>query len=288
MNATTEELQQGGRIRVFRDGPQTVPAGMFNGRNIVKGSFKLQWIMPGDETADAVTAEYFSARSWRTAEVTARVRDEAYTAWLAAESKTDSQAVREEWAALAEKPARIQLFGVTDRTHAYEEADYAAADNRYRRRLATFNTEMDGMIPTYGDLVAVAHDMPRWGQGGNLIDWTADDIEGGAPYANAVLTLSEPPEWTEAATHYIVLRRRDGSLVGPFEATPGPSADQVTLAEPLTVTPYVGGSEERTYYSFGAGDEWARFCLVRALRPRNAGEQVEMAVVAEDDRVHVN
>lgn len=282
-------ILQGGRARIIRDGPQAVPVAMFNGRNIVKGSFKLQYIMPSEDTADAVTMEFFNARTWKPDETTGRVRDDDYTAWLTAEGKTDTAAARTEWAELADKPAKVQLFGCTDATHALEEAEYSAGDNRWRRRIATFRTELDGMIPTYGDLIAVVHDMPRWGKGGEVVDWTADDIadpEAVPPWANAVLMLSEPPVWAEGAIHHIALRKRDGSPAGPFEVVAGANANQVMLAEPMTVTPYVGSQEERTYYSFGAGDAWARLCRVLSIRPRQGGEQVEITAVAEDARVH--
>ncbi len=281
-------VQQGGRVRIFRDEPQSVPVAMFNGRNIVRGSFKIKYVLPSDETADAVTVQYFSSKTWKPAEVTARVRDAAYFAWLTANSLTDTDANMQDWAALAEKPATVQLFGVTDKQHALEEAEFMAADNRYRRVLPTIRTEMDGMIPTYGDLILVSHDMPQWGQGGELTGWTADNIEAGAPYANAVLTLSEPPSWTEGQTHYIALRKRDGSMVGPFEVAAGDAANKVALVDALTITPYVGSEEERTYYSFGPGDEWGKPCLVKSLKPRNGGEQVEIGAVVEDSRVHVN
>lgn len=44
-----------------------------------------------------------------------------------------------------------------------------AAANRYRRRIVTFSTELEGLIPTYGDLIAIVHDMANWGQGGEII-----------------------------------------------------------------------------------------------------------------------
>jgi len=46
------------------------------------------------------------------------------------------------------------------------EGLYLAAANRYRRRIITLRTELEGLIPTYGDLIAIAHDMPSWGTGG--------------------------------------------------------------------------------------------------------------------------
>ncbi|MDO8605160.1 MAG: host specificity factor TipJ family phage tail protein, partial [Phaeospirillum sp.] len=177
------------------------------------------------------------------------------------------------------------LFGCTAKDHAQREGLYIAANNRYRRRMVTFRTELEGMIPTYGDLVAITHDMPRWGQGGEVVDWRAESTK--PPWIGAVLMLSEPLTWTEGASHYLALRRRDGSLAGPFRVEPVADAPTlVRLAEPLTITPYTGGSEERTYCSFGPGQAWAQTARILAIRPR--AEQVEITAVAEDARVHVN
>lgn len=244
---------QGGVVRVFRDAPQTLPVAMFGPRNIVKGSFGIQYIMPGEETADAVTVAFFNARTWKQDEVTAQLADSA-----------------------AEKPAKVTLFGCTDETQAQREGLYMAADNRYRRKLVSWSTELEGMIPTYGDLVAVTHDMPHWGQGGEVVDWDEE---------NAVLTVSEPLEWSDGVDHYIALRRRDGSLAGPFlvESVVG-NDRQVHLLEALDITPYTDTSEERTHFAFGAGEAWGAKARVIAVKPR--GENVEITAVAEDNAVH--
>ncbi|CAA7616790.1 Phage-related protein [Candidatus Terasakiella magnetica] len=255
-------IQQGGIVRIIRDAPQTMPVAMFGPRNIVKGSFKIKYVMPGDDTADAVSVEYFSSRTWKPDETTAKLADSA-----------------------GDNPAKVNLFGCTAKDHAQREGLYIAANNRYRRRVVTFRTELEGMIPTYGDLVAITHDMPRWGQGGEVIDWRAESAK--PPWIGAVLVLSEPLTWTEGASHYLALRRRDGSLAGPFRVEPVADAPtMVRLVEPLTVTPYTGGSEERTYFSFGPGQAWAQTARILAIRPR--AEQVEITAVAEDARVHVN
>ena len=244
---------QGGVVRLFRDAAQTLPIAMFGPRNIVKGSFKIQYIMPGEETADAVTVTFFNARTWKPDEVTAALPDSA-----------------------ASRPAKVSLFGCTGEAQAQREGLYMAADNRYRRKLVSWSTELEGMIPTYGDLVALTHDMPHWGQGGEVVVWD-DQAE--------VLTLSEPLTWEATASHYIALRRRDGSLAGPFqvEAVAGEER-QVHLLEALDITPYTDTSEERTHFAFGAGEAWGAKARVIAVKPR--GEHVEITVVAEDDAVH--
>ena len=139
---------QGGILRIARDAPRTLPVALFGPRNIVRGSFRVQYIMPGEDTADAVTVTYFSERTWTPDEVTAALPGSAAEA--------------------SGKPATVDLFGCTGPEQAMREGLYMAAANRYRRRIITFRTELEGLIPTYGDLIAVTHDLPRWGQGGEV------------------------------------------------------------------------------------------------------------------------
>ena len=139
-----------------------------------------------------------------------------------------------------------------------------AAANRYRRKLITFQTELEGMIPTYGDLIAVVHDMPAWGQGGEIVDWDG-----------VTLVTSEPLKWAAGEAHAIALRRPDGSIVGPYPIIPGDGDDEALPQAPLELDPYTGGEAERTHYAFGPSDAWSLFARVLAIRPR--GERVEIA-----------
>ena len=253
---------QGGILRIARDAPRALPVALFGPRNIVKGSFRVQYVMPGEDTVDAVTVTYFSERTWRLDEIVATLPN----------SEAD---------AAADKPAKVELFGCTGADQAMREGLYMAAANRYRRRIMTFRTELEGLIPTYGDLIAVTHDLPRWGQGGEVVA-----VDGRA------LTLSEPLEWqageeaAELPAHYLALRRRDGSLSGPWPVEPGADARTVLLDENLDLEPYTGTEEERTHFAFGPGEEWGLRARVMAVRPR--GEQVEITAVGEDGHSHVH
>ena len=130
------------------------------------------------------------------------------------------------------------------------------------------------MIPTYGDLIAVAHDMPRWGESGEVV-----------AYDPPVLTLSEPVTFVEGKTHSLVLRKRDGSLSGPWQVSQGQSETQVHLKEEIDFTPSTGSSEERTHFSFGIGEHWGALARVLAVQPR--GEQIEITAVVENAQEHV-
>ncbi|TKW61691.1 MAG: phage tail protein [Blastochloris viridis] len=241
---------QGGIVRFVRDEPRTLPVVLFSPRNIAKGSFRIEYVMPGEDTADAVTVQFLSSRTWKQDEVTSALPESS-----------------------AGQPATVALFGCTDKLQARREGLYMAAANRYRRRLVTFQTELEGMIPTYGDLIAVSHDMPRWGRAGEVIAWD-----------EPVLTLSEPVVFEEAGPHYIALRKRDGGVSGPWEVLPGESVTQVVLQEEPDITPFTGASEERTHFAFGNGEDWAVLARVTGVKPR--GDLVEISCVVENPLVH--
>jgi len=243
---------QGGIIRVARDGAQTVPLALFSMRNIVKGSFVIDYIMPSDDTADAVEVAYFDQNYWASRRVIAALPD-----------------------SVSAKKAKIDLFGVTNRQHAYREGMYQAATNRYRRRMVKFSTEMEGFIPAFGDLIAIQHDMPGWGQHAEVTAWDE---------ATRTMTLSEPLTWA-SGTHYVGLRTKAGGVDGPYVVTAGAASNQVVLSSTPTVTPYAGSAYERTHAVFGWAETWRQAAKVISVRPRGL-YQVEIEAITEDPSVH--
>lgn len=245
-------FMQGGVVRIMRDQAATIPVALFSVRNIVRGSFSIDYLMPTSDTADAVDVKYFDANNW--AQATVRAKLPGSTAAV---------------------PAKVQLFGVTGRDQAFREGMYQAASNRYRRKVISFSTEMEGFIPSFGDLIAIQHDMPAWGQGGEVTDWNS---------GTKTITLSEPTVWGSGA-HYIGLRKRDGSVDGPFAVTAGANAYEVVLAVSPSFTPYTGQTEERTHYAFGWAETWRQQARVLSAKPQSLNT-VEITAVNEDSNVH--
>lgn len=245
--------QQGGAVQIVRDQAQSVPVALFSPRNTARGSLKIDYLMPTAETADAVTVEYFDAATWRPAEVTAA---------LAGSSSAN--------------PVKVQLFGCTSRDQAHREGMYMAACNRFRRKPMTLSTEMEGFIPTYGDLVAISSERLTRAQAGEVTGWDA---------GTKTLTLSEPLIWTDGQAHYFGLRRRNGSFSGPWLATAGVDEFHAVLGSAPDITPYTGSNEERTHFTFGIGTAYRQLALVTAARPRS-GNQVEISLINEDALVH--
>lgn len=246
---------QSGLTHFVRDQQQTLPTAVFTSRNIVKGSFRITYLMPGEETADCVDVEYLDRVIWKPRTIRCALPD-----------------------SLSQKPAQIKAFGITDRNHAWREGMYMAASNKYRRKEISFETELEGHVPSLGDLIAVQSDIPEWGQGGEVV------AVGGT--GGRTLTLSEPPVWAEGATHYIMLRRADGSGWGPVVATPGVNPNEIVLdaGTALDFSIYIGTEMERTHYSFGRSGQVIQLARVTSIRPRST--TVQISCINEDVRVH--
>ena len=241
---------QGGIVRFVRDEPKTIPVALFGPRNIVKNSLSIQYIMPSEDTADNVCIQYFSEKTWKTSEVTGSFKDSS-----------------------SNKTATVELFGCTNKEQALREATYMALANRYRRRIVTFSTELEGLIPSYGDLISITHDMAKWGQGGEVIGQNG-----------LTLTLSESVIFEEGKVHYLALRQKNGSLSGPYVVMPGALNTEVVLSEEPDIAILTGTDTERTHFAFGIADKWSVYARVTGIRPRS--DKVEITAVIEDSRVH--
>lgn len=243
---------QGGIVRFVRDEPKNVPVAMFGPRNIVKNSLSIQYIMPSEDTADSVCVQYFSEKTWKTSEIIGSFVGSS-----------------------SDKTATVELFGCTNKEQALREATYMALANRYRRRIVTFTTELEGLIPSYGDLIAITHDMAKWGQGGEVVEKNG-----------LTLSLSEPVAFEDGQTHYVALRQKNGSLSGPYVVTAGTLNTEVVLSEEADMDILTGTDAERTHFAFGTADKWSVLARVTGIRPRS--DKVEITAVIEDNRVHQN
>lgn len=242
---------QGGMIHFVRDSLQTLPTALFTSRNIVKGSFKITYLMPSDDSADCVDVEYFDETLWKQRVVRATL-----------DGGTSA------------KPAKVKAFGITNRDHAHREGMYMAASNRYRRKEISFETELEGHIPSLGDLVAIQSDIPEWGQSGDVQSFGVGE-----------LVSNEPFEWTDGSTHYMVLRRRDGSGTAPIVVTQGATPSTLVYDQnKIDFDMYSGFEMERTHISFGRSGQVVQLARIMTTVPR--GNTVQITAINEDVRVH--
>lgn len=245
--------QQGGIWYCWRDEPQTLPTAMFNMRNIVRGSVKTQFLLPDSNNADAVEITYMDETTWTEQTVLCKLPDSNEL-----------------------NPVKETLFGVLSREQAWREGMFMVAQNRYRRSPASFTTEMEGFIPTYGNMISIAHDRANWGQSGDLLEYDE---------ATKTIRTTEALDFSGAGTHYFRFRKADGSYDGPYAAVAGVDEYHAVLETYLNFIPYLDNSRERTSYSFGNSSEHGRTALIMGLRPRGL-HRVEIQTINEDPAVH--
>lgn len=242
--------QAGTKVRFFRDELQTVPEILYTARSI--RDLEVETILPTDDTSDCIDVTYFDSTSWVQRTVRAALPGSAEA-----------------------KPTSIELRGITDRDHALREGLYRCAAN-LRRQLVKFTTDAAGYIPVPGSLVALQHDMPGWGQSGEVIGWNAGTL---------TATLSEMLTWETGETHYIALRAADGSVDGPHVVTQGDALNKVVFAELPDVTPYTKGGKKRTEFTFGWDNNWRAEMIVTSINPTGPFE-VSVSGVINDVEVH--
>ncbi len=272
--ARTKPFIQAGFVRFHRVQPQSTPVAMFGPRNIRKGSFSIEYLMPTQDTADMVDVNYFDKDVWAYRTVTSKLP-----------------------ASEALKPSKMELFGVIERAQAFREGMYQVAANKYQRKIVRLETEMEGFIPSYGDLIGISHDLPAWGQNGDVVGWDSEGLK---------MTVSEPLEWKEGETHYVAFRKTDGSMAGPYKVAgtgdyvePGYvesgytfSTDGITEAFLGEVPDYEPRTDltdgERTQYYFGWGQTLYQEAVVLGAMPLGGdGNMVRIEAVNEDENVHI-
>ena len=183
-------VPQGSLVTAVRDIPQTLPAAVFNQHNIVAGSLTKNLSLFEFQPFDGLVVEYRDPTTWKTKEVRCVLPGRAGL-----------------------NLDRVKLAGCTSRQRAYREGLYIQTRKELQRKSVTFKTGLEGHIPSYMDLVSIAHDTVRVGQGGMVMAYNSTTKE---------MTLSEQVTFTsDQLVHKIVLRGDDGAPVGsPITCTP--------------------------------------------------------------------
>lgn len=210
-------IQPAGIVTPVRDEPRAVRSAFFSERNIVRDSFSIAYSFPREDSPDCVQIEYVDRDAWKPKLV-------PLTSELAAGAK----------------PAIIKLFGITDRRHAFREAKYEEAQMKWRRRAVRFSTDYEGHVPTIFDKISVSHQMPDWGQSGDLVGYNAGtflitcsenltwETQGGELIDNWNFELNLD-NWTSAGTQVTLARSADKASHGDYSAklTKGTGGDNV-------------------------------------------------------------
>ena len=248
-------IPQGSLITAVRDVRQTLPAGVFNQHNIVKGSLKKTLKMFEFQPFDGLIVEYVDPNTWQTKEV---------NCVLPGRNGLNLD--------------RLKLAGCTSRNRAFREGMIIQARKELQRKTVVFQTGLEGHIPAYMDLISITHDSLRVGQGGMIVAYNTTTNE---------MTLSEQVNFaTSAVVHKIAIRGDDGAILGsPITVTPGASPNKVILATDPTEALDFSENRVPPLYAFGVAEVWAFMGKVAGIRPLDE-KTVEITAVNYTDSIY--
>lgn len=143
-------LQFGTRFGCIWDHVQE-PVQMFTMGNIISGSFTETYLAVKDR-ADSV-------------ELTFNNKDKDYS-----RDTIVAYGPTYDTADIVNNPTQISMDGITDYKQAYREAKYQLMCNALLKRSVSFDADIDAIGCMVGDVILVAHDVPRWSYSGRIYE----------------------------------------------------------------------------------------------------------------------
>lgn len=245
----TKPIYYAGVIDFVRNEPKLLTQSyMFTPNNMLKDTFSVQYVYPKASDADYITVEYTDATSWETKRVDCYI-DEGQR----------------------NRALTIQMPFITSRQQAWREGIHRVAMNRVQREFPNFSTEMEGVLPKYGDKLLLSHDVPEWSQSGYLVGVNGSIIE-----------TSEYLDWVDGANHVMLIRGRDGRVQGSYVV----SKVDDTHAR-IDGTPYLssGDGDEPTHYVFGTVENVGLPAIMLSATP-DQDQRVAITCVNYSDYPH--
>lgn len=227
-----------GKWRVVQDKPQSVPAQHFTPRN----SFGFQSQKAFPDLPHGFRVKFINRNNdWQADERI--VYDDGYTA------------------ANATKFEGLDLVGITDPAQAWKDGRYHIATARLRPETFSFNTDIEHIVCTRGDLIRLTHDVLLVGLGSARIKTVQDD-------GDTVTGITIDDTFTmEADKGYAVrIRKANGtSLVCPLTTVAG-ETKTLTFANSLTFAEAPGVGD---LVLFGETGEESIECIVKSIEPQS-------------------
>jgi hypothetical protein len=186
-----------GKLGAIWDARNASPVAAFGMSNIIRDSFEVAYVT--EELAEEIIVQYENPdNDWN--------RDEVHV--LVPEITNPLRS------------STIDLFGCTNAKMAAKFANYMAAQQYYRRRRITWETDLEGSIVNRGDVVLLSHDLTQWGYTGRVV--SVDDL---------VLVLDRTVP-RNGAVDYLMLRQPDGTMTTYTVQARSNDSDVITLTTP--------------------------------------------------------
>jgi predicted phage tail protein len=211
-----------GKLGIVWDARNQSPTAAFGMSNIIKGSFEVTYLT--EQLADEIVVSFVNPeKDWAQDEVRVTIPE-------------------------IENPLRsstVTLFGCTSKTMAGKFANYLAAQQYYRKRRITWESDFEGFVCQRGDVVLLSHDLTQWGYSGRIVGVknfeAIDDIEDvdadwGGSFDNwnggdVIVKLSRPVP-RNGNIEYLAIRKPNGDLT-TYQVLPASTeSDELLLVLP--------------------------------------------------------
>lgn len=157
-----------------------------------------------------------------------------------------------------ERVEKLRVDGIGDRTRAWRWGMRRRRAQIYRQRQYSFKTELDALNSAYFDYAGLGVATPGYGQSAEVVSYT--------PGPPATIKSSQPLDWSAGGVYKVVVRRRDGTAAGPFNAT---RVDDFTFTIPVNLdqAPNLSGDIEPPIIQFGPESTWIFPALISEVTP---------------------
>lgn len=223
-------VHDGGLLTVIPDHIQDVRSAVFSTANMVTDSLSVLYTFNTDGDYDGMQVEYRDPLNF----------DVAYAYY------PDNPA----------NPETYTLFGCTDETYASQFARYLWNVRGRRRKLVTLQTELEGLIPRFGDRIGVSHTVPAWGQSGVFLE----QIDATSWYVDQDL------DWT--SDNVMVIRTELGTGSELYTVTEGATPNIVVFDSAPSETIATAADREPTNYIFGTAGALIKDFMVTRVTPK--------------------
>ena len=167
-----------GKLGVVWDGRNQAPVAAFGMSNIVKGSFEVSYIT--EQLAEEIIVTY-------------RDPDDEW-------SQNTVRVIVKGTTGVPARTSQIDLFGCANKAMAGKFANYMAAQQYYRKRRVTWETDAEGFVCQRGDVVLLSHDLTQWGYSGRPVTIAGKSIK---------LDRTVP---RSGAVEYLMVKSPDGTM----------------------------------------------------------------------------
>lgn len=204
-----------GGLGVVFDERNAPISGYFGMANIIKGSFEVSYIT--EQLAEEIIVQYKNpSKDWEQDEVRVNVPG----------------------IITPKRSSSIPLFGCRYEAMAGKFANYIAAQQEYRTRRITWESDFEGFTVGRGNVVLLSHDLTQWGYSGRVYsaDGTTINLGRSVPRSGAV--------------EYLMLVRPDGdSQLFTLPAAPVSEAETIDLVETINWQPDCQPMDHKWFFS---------------------------------------